>query len=87
MSYSVAGLNHTNVSAGYEREMPQVPHGVSVVINAPSAFRYIAADNPDRLLEAARALGAPLHFLDHLTSKSWIPCSKVPVIEDSVHAI
>ena len=58
MSYSVAGLNHTNVSAGYEREMPQVPHGVSVVINAPSAFRYIADDNPDRLLEAARALGA-----------------------------
>ena len=58
MSYSVAGLNHTHVSAGYEKEMPQVPHGVSVVINAPSAFRYIADDNPDRLLEAARALGA-----------------------------
>ena len=46
------------MSAGYEREIPQVPHGVSVVINAPSAFRYIADDNPDRLLEAARALGA-----------------------------
>ncbi len=58
MSYSVAGLNHTYVAAGYEREIPQVPHGISVVINAPSAFRYIADDNPDRLLEAAQALGA-----------------------------
>ena len=58
MSYSVAGLNHKHVAVGYETEMPQVPHGVSVVINAPSAFRYIADDHPDRLLEAALALGA-----------------------------
>ena len=58
MSYSVAGLNHKHVAAGYEKEAPQVPHGISVVINAPSAFRYISEDNPERLFEAAKALGA-----------------------------
>ena len=30
-------------------------------------------------------MAAHLHFLDQVTSKSWITCSKVLVIEDLVH--
>ena len=58
MSYAVAGQNHSFVATGYEDEKPMVPHGISVVVNAPAAFRFTAAACPDRHLEAARGLGA-----------------------------
>lgn len=58
MSYAVAGLRHDYILAGYEREAPMVPHGLSVVINAPAVFRFTAPAAPDRHLEVAEALGA-----------------------------
>lgn len=63
MSYSVAGLNHTFVADGYDKAQAMtrqgmVPHGLSVVINAPAAFRFTADTAPERHLVAARALGA-----------------------------
>lgn len=63
MSYSVAGLNHRYVADGYEEAYQKtghgmVPHGLSVVINAPAAFRFTADTAPERHLVAARALGA-----------------------------
>jgi len=58
MSYSVAGLGHRYVAKGYERDEPMVPHGLSVVLNAPAAFRFTGPACPERHLEAARALGA-----------------------------
>lgn len=58
MSYAVAGLVHGRgyQCADYPADM--VPHGLSVVINAPSVFRALAATSPERHLEAAAALGA-----------------------------
>ncbi len=35
-----------------------VPHGISVIVNAPSVFRYTAGGAPRRHLEAAACLGA-----------------------------
>ena len=40
------------------RRHPLVPHGMSVILNAPSVFRFTACANPDRHLQAAQALGA-----------------------------
>ncbi len=58
MSYSVAGLNHSYTAPGYEREAPMVPHGISVVLNAPAAFRFTGETDPERHLQAAGWLGA-----------------------------
>lgn len=35
-----------------------IPHGISVIVNAPAVFRYTAATDPDRHLHAAGLLGA-----------------------------
>ncbi|MCG8508847.1 MAG: iron-containing alcohol dehydrogenase, partial [Rhodospirillales bacterium] len=58
LSYGTAGLCHRWTATGYEDDQPMVPHGIAVVLNAPSAFRFTAPAAPDRHLEAAEALGA-----------------------------
>lgn len=58
MSYAVAGLNHVYRAKGYETCGGMVPHGISVVVNAPAAFRFTADAAPERHLVAAEALGA-----------------------------
>lgn len=58
MSYSVAGMCHDWTAVGYEREAPMVPHGISVVLNAPAAFRMTGWTNPERHRQVAAALGA-----------------------------
>jgi hydroxyacid-oxoacid transhydrogenase len=58
MSYPVSQFNHAYTARGYENADPMVPHGISVVINAPAAFRFTAQAAPDRHLRAAEALGA-----------------------------
>jgi hydroxyacid-oxoacid transhydrogenase len=58
MSYPVSGHVKSYRAPGYAADHPLVPHGVSVILNAPAVFRYTAAANPDRHLLAAEALGA-----------------------------
>lgn len=65
MSYSVAGMNHSFVAEGYETAEPMVPHGVSVVLNAPAAFRFTGPAAPQAHLRAAEALGADVRGVSH----------------------
>ena len=58
MSYSVAGLVRDYYPAGYPDDHAMVPHGISVVVNAPSAFEFTASASPQRHLEGAKLLGA-----------------------------
>ena len=58
MSYAVAGLVESFSPDGYPKEGPMVPHGMSVIVNAPAVFRRIASSSPERHLEAAELLGA-----------------------------
>jgi hydroxyacid-oxoacid transhydrogenase len=54
MSYAISGLNKTYQHPAYLK--PMVPHGISVVLSAPSVFQFTAPTNPSRHLEAARIL-------------------------------
>src|SRR5262249_10326248 len=60
MSYAVAGQVKDFRPAGYPASATEeaiVPHGMSVVVNAPATFRAIANTFPERHLQAAAWLG------------------------------
>lgn len=58
MSYAVSGLVREFRTPDYPQEEPFIAHGMSVILNAPSVYRYTASECPDRHLEGARLLGA-----------------------------
>ncbi len=57
MSYPVSGHVKSYLAPGYATDRPLVPHGISVILNAPAVFRYTAVANPERHMQAAAALG------------------------------
>lgn len=57
MSYPVSGRVKTYRAPGYPVPHALVPHGISVILNAPAVFRFTAPASPERHLQAAQALG------------------------------
>ncbi|MDX2006082.1 MAG: hydroxyacid-oxoacid transhydrogenase [Meiothermus sp.] len=60
-AYPIASLRHQRRFAGYEAHPPYVPHGISVILTAPAAFRFTYDADPAKHHRAAELLAqAPL---------------------------
>ena len=56
-AYPIAGLKHVYEPPGYVSDHPFVPHGISVIVTAPAAFRFTYSASPERHERAASLLG------------------------------
>ncbi len=57
MSYPVSAMVRGYRPEGVNIDHPLIPHGMSVILNAPAVFRFTAPANPERHLWAAQLLG------------------------------
>ena len=55
-AYPIAGLKHEWQPPGYPQDHPFVPHGWSVTVTAPAAFRFTYEAMPERHREVAELL-------------------------------
>jgi len=71
MSYAVASqVKEYKPAFGYEGvDHPLVPHGHSVLANAPAVFRFSGRASPERHLECARILAQARGFVLNRTPK------------------
>ena len=56
-AYPIAGLKHAYQPPGYPDDHPFVPHGHSVIVTAPAAFRFTYEAAPERHDHVAALLG------------------------------
>jgi hydroxyacid-oxoacid transhydrogenase len=64
MSYPVSGMVRDFRPEGYNVDHAIIPHGMSVMLNAPSVFRWTAEVNPERHLWAASLMGVDVSKAD-----------------------
>lgn len=68
MSYPVSGMVRDYVAEGYPKDLPLIPHGMAVTLNAPAVFRFTAFANSERHLYAAKLMGVDVRNLDKDTA-------------------
>jgi hydroxyacid-oxoacid transhydrogenase len=67
-AYPIAGLKHEWKPPGYPTDHPFVPHGWSVIVTSPAAFRYTFEADPEKHRRAAELLaGEPIEEADEDT--------------------
>jgi hydroxyacid-oxoacid transhydrogenase len=66
MSYPVSGMVRDFRPEGYAVDHPIIPHGMSVILNAPSVFRWTGEANPRRHLLAASLMGVDVTEADEV---------------------
>jgi hydroxyacid-oxoacid transhydrogenase len=82
VAYPIAGLVRDWVPPGYRTSQPLVPHGVSVILTAPAAFRFTYATAPERHLRAAELMGVPTAGLSEHERREALPHALLALMRD-----
>jgi alcohol dehydrogenase class IV len=82
VAYPIAGLVRDYVPAGYRTSHAMVPHGTSVILTAPSAFRFTYAVSPERHLRAAELMGAPVRDMTDAERREALPRALTSLMRD-----
>jgi hydroxyacid-oxoacid transhydrogenase len=83
IAYPVAGMVKNFSPPDYPKEEPMIPHGLSVVITAPSTFRWTYPVNPERHLRAAQLLGADVNGLTSSEMPEILPRTLLSLMSDT----
>ncbi|HZU18070.1 MAG TPA: hydroxyacid-oxoacid transhydrogenase [Candidatus Dormibacteraeota bacterium] len=84
VAYPIAGMVREYRPGGYEGlHEAMVPHGQSVVVTAPAAFRFTYPCSPDRHLRAAELLGADLRGVSVANGEEVLPRTLIDIIRDT----
>jgi alcohol dehydrogenase class IV len=83
VGYPIAGLVRDFVPPGYRSRHPLVPHGMSVILPAPSVFRFTYPTSPERHLRAAALLGAPVTGLSDAERREALPAALIALMRDA----
>jgi len=79
-AYPIAGLVRDYRPPGYPKDHPFVPHGHSVIVTAPAAFRFTYPTSPEKHRRAAGLLaGKPIEDADEET----LPAVLISLMKDS----
>ena len=82
VAYPIAGLVRDYVPSGYKTRQPLVPHGMSVILTAPAAFRFTFASEPERHLRAAELMGMRVTDLSETERREALPRALVALMRD-----
>ncbi len=82
IAYPIAGMVRTYRPPQYEVEEPLVPHGISVVVSAPAAFRFTYPTAPEKHLRAAELLGAQVSGVQPWEASEVLPRAIVSLMKD-----
>ena len=63
-AYPIAGLKHQYRHPGYPGDKKFVPHGFSVIVTSPAAFRFTFDSDPARHIQAATMLSGQMYDAD-----------------------
>lgn len=84
VAYPIAGMVREYRPEGYEGlHEAMVPHGQSVVVTAPAAFRFTYACSPERHLRAAELLGADLRGVSTANGEDALPRAVADLVRDT----
>ncbi|MFL5624194.1 MAG: hydroxyacid-oxoacid transhydrogenase [Ktedonobacteraceae bacterium] len=83
VAYPIAGLVKNFSPPDYPKEEPMIPHGLSVIITAPSTFRWTYPVSPERHLRAAQLLGANVSGLTAAEMPEILPRTLLSLMRDT----
>jgi hydroxyacid-oxoacid transhydrogenase len=83
IAYPIAGQVKNYKPQDYPHEEPIIPHGLSVVITAPSTFRWTYPVNPERHLRAAQLLGGNVSGLTDAEMPEALPRTLLSLMRDT----